>query len=167
MVYFKEVLPNPIGKDADGEWIKLLNDGSHQVQLSGWSISDASGKSFTFGNTALSPRDSVVVKRSLSGISLNNDKEELILKDANGTRVDSMQYTGPVGDDEVIIAERYLKELHTETNPVGTMNNLAISGEAQIINSANLTPFVIAFSMALLSAAGVAGFTAKLLSKRD
>ena len=34
MVYFKELLPNPVGKDTDGEWIKLINIGEETVNIS-------------------------------------------------------------------------------------------------------------------------------------
>ena len=46
MVFFKEVLPNPVGEDAGGEWIKLVNTEEDITSLAGWSIKDASGKTY-------------------------------------------------------------------------------------------------------------------------
>ena len=56
MVLISEFLPNPPGKDADGEWIELLTR-NQAVDLSGWVLKDASGKSFSLDGCGSRPRN--------------------------------------------------------------------------------------------------------------
>ena len=43
MVSISEWLPNPKGKDADGEWFELVNTGDTDINLSGWRIAAGGG----------------------------------------------------------------------------------------------------------------------------
>ena len=40
-IRISEFLPNPVGKDADGEWIELENTLENTVSLCGWEIDDS------------------------------------------------------------------------------------------------------------------------------
>jgi hypothetical protein len=44
-----EIFPNPIGSDRDNEFIELYNNTDSGVDLSGWRIAVADGRSFQFG----------------------------------------------------------------------------------------------------------------------
>lgn len=88
-----EILPNPAGKDADGEWIEILNDGAEAVSLAGWRIKDASGKTFIFKNKTLSPGEYFILDYRDSKISLNNNGERLELYNDRGDIADIFEYT--------------------------------------------------------------------------
>jgi hypothetical protein len=94
------------GSTAD-EWIELKNTTGDIIEVSGWTIENAgSGDNpitipessfipvngyflishYTSGDSAI--KDSITVDLTLSGISLNNSGEKLILKDYYGTVID-------------------------------------------------------------------------------
>lgn len=76
---------------ADGvEWIELMNRSDVQITLWGWTIVDEAG-----GETALSSvtieANSYAVIESPKG-KLNNQSDAVVLKDANGTIIESVHY---------------------------------------------------------------------------
>jgi len=116
MVFIKELLPNPVGPDTDGEWIKIVNTGDESVDVHGWSLSDTSGKTFSFQKgTSISSMTEITLKYSQTKIQLNNNGDTLKLRNSVGETVDTLAYSGQVSDDEIIIAERFL-EVTTDTN---------------------------------------------------
>jgi hypothetical protein len=106
-IYIKEVLPNPAGKDALGEWIGLANRGGETVNLEGWIIKDASGRQFNLSQLPpekrlLPPGQELKLGAPLTKISLNNDGDTLFLYNRQGEKVDEFNYSGPAGEDEII-----------------------------------------------------------------
>lgn len=89
-----EFFPNPIGKDTEGEWIKLFNNSQEVVNLNGWQIKDASGKTFTFKNLTVNPREYLTLNYETTKISLNNNGETLFLYDSQGELVDEAEFSG-------------------------------------------------------------------------
>lgn len=79
-----EFLQNPLGKDTEGEFIELVNEGSEQVLMQGWSIQDGSGKKVTIGNKIMEPNEYLALPYSQTKLTLNNDKEKLTLYNAQG-----------------------------------------------------------------------------------
>ena len=99
-----EFLPNPVGKDTEGEWFELFNDGSAQINLKGWVIKDASGKKFTFPKeTPVEPGAYLKINYSESKISLNNNGEMLFLYDFSGNLIDKMEYQGKAPEGQSLI----------------------------------------------------------------
>ncbi len=110
--------------DTGDEWIELRNISGRSLNLNGWSIDSAGsgGSSATINVPAVVPdggyfvvgdrqgADEVGARTSLTGVSdvflhnlsLANNGEELILRDATGTAIDSTP-TGawPAGDNDV------------------------------------------------------------------
>jgi len=158
MVYFREVLPNPAGEDASGEWIKIVNTGETKVDLTGWSIKDASGKLYVL-KTAIDGKTELTLGRSVTGITLNNGAESLTLLNEKGETVDTLSYTS-ASDDEVIDSNRFIEAGGaTETQGV-TLQNLAVNGERNIVSGKSLSIIFIAVAVAVVF--GVAtGFLAK------
>jgi len=74
-VIINEILPDPKGSDAEGEWIELYNYGSGRIDLSGWKIADFESetrpRAFADG-VRLSAGEYFVVGRADSGLALNN-----------------------------------------------------------------------------------------------
>ena len=131
MVFFREALPNPAGEDTAGEWIKLANTSDESVDLSGWTVSDAGGKSYTLGTEA-PPHSELVLEYSLTGITPNNGGETLTLTNNEGIVVDTLTYT-EAGDDEIIVAERFIEseEVEEETDvedPVASGGDSSLYG---------------------------------------
>lgn len=89
-VRINELLPNPEGADDD-EFIELVADGN--ADLTGWSLSDASGTTYVFvKGTTIADKQFLVVKREQSKIALNNTGETAQLKNGQGTVVSEVKY---------------------------------------------------------------------------
>jgi hypothetical protein len=100
MIIINEFLPNPVGKDADGEWIELFNNDLKPINLGNWKIKDASGKTFIFKgqflNKTISSGEYLILNYKTTKISLNNDAETLFLYDSGGNLVDKAEFSGSV-----------------------------------------------------------------------
>ncbi len=101
----KEFLPNPIGADKDGEYIKIFNDSDKVVNLSGWKISDASNKSFNLSGT-IKPKEDLVLFSSKTKISLNNNGETISLFDSNNKLVNKLGYIGTADEGKIITHQK-------------------------------------------------------------
>jgi PKD repeat protein len=86
-IIISEILPNPVGEDAKGEFIELFNKGNRDADLTGWKIVDAGGSEYEFGakiatstlSTAIKANGYLVVLRSESKLALNNDSDSVKL----------------------------------------------------------------------------------------
>lgn len=130
----KEFLPNPVGDDKEGEYIKLLNDGNKQINLSGWSVKDASGKTFRLSGF-LDAGQELVLPYSQTKIALNNDGEQVLLHDAAGNLVDELSYTGKAIDGQ-LIARKTTSELASapEQVPNYPTHNYSLAGGVIFLN---------------------------------
>jgi len=79
-VYINEFLPNPTGQDTH-EWIELYNSGAEDVSLDGWYIEDVFGstKQFSLNGYTIATQTYIILDSAITGISLNNDKEQVKL----------------------------------------------------------------------------------------
>lgn len=94
MVYINEWLPNPTGADAMGEFIELYNNGGAVVNLSGWIIKTENGKKFSLAGRSISAHGYLVLKRSVTKLSLRNTDGGLSLYDARGILIDHGDFSG-------------------------------------------------------------------------
>ncbi|TSC89777.1 MAG: Nucleic acid binding, OB-fold, tRNA/helicase-type [Parcubacteria group bacterium Gr01-1014_3] len=85
----QEFLPNPVGKDTDGEYILLFNDSAGAVSLDGWSLKDASGKIFKLSGK-LTANQPLKLNYATTKISLNNSEETIYLIDPAGKEIDRL-----------------------------------------------------------------------------
>ena len=91
-----EVLPNT-ENDALLEYISLKNVSCVSEDISGYTLSDASGKVFVLPtNSLLGPGSLLSYYRSETKISLNNEDESLFLRDSTGQLVDTFSYVTSV-----------------------------------------------------------------------
>ncbi len=91
-VRLNEVLPNPEGSE-DGEFIELYNAGDEDVNISWWTLRDASGSLYTFLNGSMvGSGEYLVITKKESALSLNNSNETIELLDAVGNVVDILSY---------------------------------------------------------------------------
>lgn len=98
-----EALPNPSGKDTEGEWIKISNDSDKAVLLKGWILKDASNKKFVFSDITVQGGGFIILEPNETKISLNNNGDTLYLFDGNGILADTFSYTGSALDNEVFV----------------------------------------------------------------
>lgn len=95
-IIINELLPNPDGEDADGEWIELYNSGEQEVDLLNWQLDDASGgsKAYQFSESVpIKPRAYYLVNREDSNLALNNGSDEVRLFDFLGRLADDVSYS--------------------------------------------------------------------------
>lgn len=92
MVIISEWLPNPVGKDAEGEWVELFNNGSHSVGLAGWRVE--AGKSKFYLNGEIASGEYLLLKRQNTKLSLVNEDGKISLFDSSGKLVDSGSFFG-------------------------------------------------------------------------
>ncbi|MBU1119540.1 lamin tail domain-containing protein [Patescibacteria group bacterium] len=91
-----ELLPDPIGDDASGEFIELTNTGQSSVDLDGYQVSDGS-KTYTissddFDSTVVASSNYFLIPRAVSSIALNNTNDHVFLRDPHGTNITDVQY---------------------------------------------------------------------------
>jgi hypothetical protein len=89
-----EFIPNPEGSDEENEWIEIYNVGDNDVDLNGWKIQDASGKSYTFKEEKIPAKDYLVLARPKTKISINNDAETLGLIAPDGAEAFKISFSG-------------------------------------------------------------------------
>lgn len=102
--------PDVDGPDGDNEWVELCNRGDGDVDLAGWTLSDANGgdvlppmllpaggfvviaASASFFQAYPESAASVVVLGSRIGNGLGNDGDVLVLRDPSGKPVDMLSW---------------------------------------------------------------------------
>ena len=108
----KEFLPNPIGKDTDAEYVVLLNNDKITVTMTGWKITNASGKSFTLNPipSILNPGAELKLPYSLTKLTLKNTGETISLYDFMGKLTDQLSFTGTAIEGRIITHNAELTE---------------------------------------------------------
>lgn len=101
----KEFLPNPVGADKDGEYIKIFNDTDKSVNLAGWKISDASKKEFSLSGI-INSKEELVLFSTKTKISLNNNGETIFLADSKGVIIDQLSYGGISEEGKIITSQK-------------------------------------------------------------
>lgn len=93
-VRVSELLPDPAGDDADGEWIELYNAGSAAADLSGWQLDDGVGGSKPYAiNGVIVPSGGYrVFPRPDTGLALNNSNDGARLLAPDGKAVSEIAY---------------------------------------------------------------------------
>ena len=93
MVTISEWLPNPQGKDSDGEWLELVNRSDTPVNLSGWYVTTGGTKKYLLSGN-INAGEYKVILRGETGFSLRNTDGELSLFNPRGAQVDSTSFVG-------------------------------------------------------------------------
>jgi len=102
-IYISEILPNPVGKDTQGEFIELANASDQAVMLQGWSLKDVSGKEYHIQNQSMPAHGFFVLPYTKTKISLNNDTDVITLFDQSGAIQDVLSYQGSVPEGVSLI----------------------------------------------------------------
>lgn len=128
-----EVLPDPEGTD-DAEWVELYNPGAVELRLSGWRIDDRDGGSapHVFAADAVIPAGGyLVVLRSESGLSLNNDGDSVRVIDPLGVVRETVSYDGVVTGKSYALRDG---DWSWETPTPGVGPSAATDSEEDVVN---------------------------------
>lgn len=87
-VIINEFLPNPKGKDTEGEWIELFNGNATSVNTEGWKLTTAHSKKSYVLHGSMGAGEHLLLPRSRTKLTLANTTEEVFLYNAAGARVD-------------------------------------------------------------------------------
>lgn len=87
-VILSELVSDP---DEGNEWVEIVNTDVEPIDLTGWYITDASGKATNVGEVTLSPGAFHVIESPLG--KLNNDGDLVTLFTRNSVIVDTVTYT--------------------------------------------------------------------------
>ncbi|MBI4094532.1 MAG: lamin tail domain-containing protein [Candidatus Liptonbacteria bacterium] len=93
MIFISEWLPNPVGKDSEGEWVELFNDGSAAVSLSGWRIENGAGGTFPLSGV-IGAGEYRLWSRPALKLTLRNQNETLTLYDGHAALVHQSSFKG-------------------------------------------------------------------------
>ncbi|KPJ71668.1 hypothetical protein AMJ50_00835 [Parcubacteria bacterium DG_74_3] len=94
-VLFNELLPSPLGSDAEEEWIEIFNQNNFEVNLYSWQIVDVVGRTNTYifsEETLIAPQSFLVLSRPTTKITLNNSGDGLRLFNPNKELLDEVNY---------------------------------------------------------------------------
>ncbi len=134
LIRFSELLPNPIGKDADGEFIELANTGAADAEMSGWLIRNASGKEYALPSGLLAASGKLAIPYSESKISLTNGGMSLQLVGPDGSVQDLIEYPDEV-DEGAAFAKAGDDWLWTTTPTPGFGNVITAEDDASADDS--------------------------------
>lgn len=88
-----EFLPNPIGKDQDGEFIELRNETSKIAVVDGFKLIDKKGKIFIL-HGEVAPNGFLVLTKKETKLALNNSDETIFLYNRGGALIDTAGFLG-------------------------------------------------------------------------
>lgn len=161
MIYIKELLPNPVGSDTEGEWITLINQGGESASLKGWKLGDESGKIFLLNNKEIPPQQELKLQFSETKISLNNNGDAITLYNSDGKQVDELSYA-EASEGETILSARF-KEVSADGGELAA--NAVKAGSHEIItNDYGWWPLGVGILVAVI-AGYIAGFILKKIYK--
>ncbi|MEW6194401.1 MAG: lamin tail domain-containing protein [Bacteroidota bacterium] len=107
-VKINEIMFNPV--NGESEWFELYNDSDYTVDLEKWTASDilTTPQQTELGRSVLMPHSLLVAAKDSSIVNfhniipsvilissfanLNNDEDGIVIKDPNGTTIDSVRY---------------------------------------------------------------------------
>lgn len=93
-IFFSELLPDPEGDDTLGEFIEIGNAEDAEIDVTGWTITNAAGKNDTL-TVSLAPKARYAFVYAETKVALTNSGTTLTLRDATGRVADTVTYPGP------------------------------------------------------------------------
>lgn len=97
-IKINEFESNPLGGDSGNQWIELYNPSSLEVDLEDWKIINSNLDEYVLSGT-ISGKSYLVV--NLPGIWLDNEDEQLILKDDSDLKVDDTLFASDIDDNSM------------------------------------------------------------------
>lgn len=94
-IIINEVLPNPIGRDIEGEFIELYNPTSETINLNGLKLDDCKdtgSKPHTIQKLSIKPNNFIALYYQTTEINLNNDGDCVRLLDSAEKVINEINY---------------------------------------------------------------------------
>lgn len=138
-----EVLPNPTGDDAAGEFIELQNTGGSSVDLGGAHLDDAEGGSavYTIPNgTVLAPGAYRAFMRGDTKLALNNEGDSARLLGADGLVVSVLTYPRVPREGVAWVRQANSSGVWTRTVTPGVANVLSPIDDEEKDGGSSPTP---------------------------
>lgn len=111
-IIISEILPSPSGRDEIEEWIELKNQNAQEVDISGWKIKDIKGVTSVYyipEKTKITPNGFLVLPRTETKITLNNDGDGLELILPSGNISDAISYEkAPLNQSYNLVEKRWV-----------------------------------------------------------
>lgn len=99
------LLPNPEGDERDGESVTITNGGAAAVDLNGWTVRDAAGKTWKLdAGGVLAAGESKTVLRARQTMGLNNGGDTIDLVNPTGVVQQTVMY-GPTPEGQIVVVE--------------------------------------------------------------
>jgi hypothetical protein len=121
-VILNEILANEPGSNTAGEFVELVNVGGASIDISGWTVWDSTSARHTFASgTVLGAGKAIVVFGAASGIptgtpsavgastaqlNLSNSGENVSVRNAAGTTIDSYTYSSTLSGTDGVSMNR-------------------------------------------------------------
>lgn len=130
-------VPNPKGKDTNGEWIEIKNNSKNKINLKGWSIATGKGKKSLVNHPinkkfAIKKGEMEKITREYSYFSLNNKEGYIEIRYPDGKVVDSIDYKK---EEEIKDDEIYQKNKNGEWIWIGVNEKKIVESEQEELNS--------------------------------
>lgn len=146
-IFISEFLPNPEGKDLEGEFIEIFNNNQTTINLKGWKLTDGS-RTFTFGDELIKPNQYLALFRPQTKIALNNNtNEEIKLLAPNGEIADLVSYEKSKEGYSYVLDENFIWQ-QTSTPTPGEINVLDEIEETDEDTKKTSTPKVLGAEIA-------------------
>lgn len=140
-IIFTEILPNPASGE---EYIELFNPTDEPINLSGWKLQDASGRTYVItafdlreltiadststSEVLLEPNQYLLLKYPTTHIRLNNSGgEELQLMDADDNLIDEVYYDGTAKKGYAYVIAPNQKWFWSDEITPGAENNISFA----------------------------------------
>ena len=136
MLYISELLPNPGGKDTDGEWIELCTAGAEEQSLAGWKLQNVKGKTFSLPDHTLEPYQCTAFDYAQTKLTLTNTGGTFYLLDPAGEIADIAVYEGTYKDDMSAMRTGPISAFVMSSTPTKGLPNKLTAPEAQSKKSA-------------------------------
>ena len=136
-IKINEIFPNPLGEDAEGEWIELFNENEFSVNLKDWKIDDleeGGSKAFVIDkNIEIASENYIFITRAESNIVLNNTYDHVNIYNPSGTLIDSVFYEKTY-EGESYARGKNNKWFWTKTPSPKKENIISLSGSSEILD---------------------------------
>jgi hypothetical protein len=96
-IHLTELCPNPAGTDTDNEWVRIKNDDTKRIDLSGWIIASATEKTklvnhIILTDRSIEPGEEIALTHADSRFTLPNERAVIELRRPDGKTVQTIEY---------------------------------------------------------------------------
>ncbi|MBI4128508.1 MAG: lamin tail domain-containing protein [Parcubacteria group bacterium] len=125
---FSEILPDPTGADATGEWIELTNSADVPLPLKGIHLNSPKQRGYAFSeNDVIPPHAFYVLPRTRSHLVLRNEGDTLTLVTESGMTLDTLSYSKSIPGTSYARSEK--NRWSWSTTPTPGKRNVIASGD--------------------------------------